>query len=119
MQHACGPPRTLHHPRGLPPDDRGRGHIRTPCRKSRGWPGHDGKCISDRPIAGLSLPSHLDAEPIGFAVFAAMAAPIFSFEALFLCLGAEYLAHFALLLDDLIAALRHAEGFRQQSEMIE
>jgi hypothetical protein len=48
-------------------------------------------------------------QSIGFAVFAAMAAPVFRGEALFFGLRAELLGDLAVLLHDHVAALGHAE----------
>ena len=52
-------------------------------------------------------------------MFAAMTELILARETPFFRLGGENLADLALLLDDHIAALGHAEGFLQQPEMIE
>ena len=74
---------------------------------------------------GTSLGSHrrpssrLDTEPMRLAMFAAMTEPILAREAPFFRLGSENLADLALLLDDHIAALGHAEGFFEQPKMIE
>jgi hypothetical protein len=40
-------------------------------------------------------------------------------QALLLCLGSKHFGHLALLFDDHVASIRHAEGFHQQPEMIE
>src|SRR4051812_5257010 len=58
-------------------------------------------------------------QPPWLAVLAAVTAPVLLVEALLLGLGAEDLAHLALLLDDHVAALRHAEGLLEQPEMVE
>ena len=52
-------------------------------------------------------------------MFAAMTESILARETPFFRLGGENLADLALLLDDHIAALGHAEGSLQQPEMIE
>src|SRR6516162_9564337 len=52
-------------------------------------------------------------------MLAAMTEPVLTRETLFLCPGSEHFGHLALLLDDHVAALGHAEGFLQQPEMIE
>ena len=51
-------------------------------------------------------------------MFAAMTEPILAREAPFFRLGSENLADLALLLDDHIAALGHAEGFLQQPDFV-
>ena len=52
-------------------------------------------------------------------MLAAMTEPILVRETPFFHLGSENLADLALLLDDHIAALGHAEGPLEQSKMIE
>src|SRR3984893_17818599 len=48
-----------------------------------------------------------------------MTDPVLPREALFLCYGSENFGPLSLLLDNHVAAFGHAEGFPQQSEMIE
>src|SRR5664280_2308812 len=63
-------------------------------------------------------PSPFDAQPVGLAVFAAMAAPVLKSEALLLRLGTEAIGNLAAVLEDDVATLGHAERLFQQPEMI-
>src|SRR5438874_1810386 len=78
-----------------------------------------GGCRVQAGFVRRSTLSSLDQQPVGFAVLAAMAAPMLLRETLFLRLRGENFADLALLLDDDIAALGHAEGLLEQAEMIE
>ena len=51
-------------------------------------------------------------------MLAAMTESMLLRETTFFCLGSENLAHLALLLDDHVAPLGHAEGLREQPKMV-